>query len=187
MEAPRPGPTTLTCAAHPNVVTGLRCGKCDRPICPRCLVQTPVGARCRDCAQLRRLPVFEVSAMQYGKAAGAAVAVALVAGLVWGALPFGGFFSLLLAGGAGYVIGEVASLAANRRRSRGLQGIAVGAVVLALIASRAAYPLYAAAAAGIPMSVVLSAAGGLTIATLSNPMAWLAILIGGVVAASRIG
>ena len=39
------------CARHPSVETTLRCGRCETPICPRCLVHTPVGARCPDCGQ----------------------------------------------------------------------------------------------------------------------------------------
>ena len=50
-------PEALHCAAHPQVETYLRCGRCETPICPRCLIQTPVGSRCRDCAQIRKLPI----------------------------------------------------------------------------------------------------------------------------------
>ncbi len=35
----------MKCATHPEVDTNLRCGKCGKPICLRCLVQTPVGDR----------------------------------------------------------------------------------------------------------------------------------------------
>ncbi|HEX2914551.1 MAG TPA: B-box zinc finger protein [Chloroflexia bacterium] len=38
------------CARHPEVETGLRCGRCDTPICPRCMVHADVGIRCPDCA-----------------------------------------------------------------------------------------------------------------------------------------
>ena len=51
----------MKCAAHPDTETGLSCGRCDTPICPRCLVETPVGARCRKCANVRRLPTYSVS------------------------------------------------------------------------------------------------------------------------------
>ena len=35
----------MACATHPEVETGLSCGRCETLICPRCLVQTPVGTR----------------------------------------------------------------------------------------------------------------------------------------------
>ena len=42
---------TLTCYRHPDREVAVRCGRCDRPICLRCTVEGPVGARCRDCAR----------------------------------------------------------------------------------------------------------------------------------------
>lgn len=120
----------MKCAAHPDVETNLRCGKCGRPICPRCMVQTPVGARCPDCARLRRLPTYEVSARHYLIAAGVGLGVAAAVGVCWAFIPLGGLFSLLIGLAAGLVIGEVISLSVNRKRGRGLQAIG-GASVLA--------------------------------------------------------
>jgi hypothetical protein len=41
------------CAKHKSVVTRLRCGRCEAPICPKCIVYTPAGTRCRDCSRNR--------------------------------------------------------------------------------------------------------------------------------------
>lgn len=41
---------TIFCARHPQTETGLRCGRCDTPICPRCMVHSSVGIRCPECA-----------------------------------------------------------------------------------------------------------------------------------------
>ena len=127
----------MRCAAHPNVETNLRCGKCGKPICPKCMVQTPVGARCRDCAKLYKLPTFRVTIRHYLRAAGAALGMAIVGGIIWGLLqgllPFF-FLSLLLAAGVGYAIGEVVSLSVNRKRSRWLATIAgIGVAISYLI------------------------------------------------------
>lgn len=43
-------PVVTYCARHPQVETMLRCGRCDTPICPRCMVHSGVGIRCPDCA-----------------------------------------------------------------------------------------------------------------------------------------
>jgi len=121
----------MKCAYHPDVETNLRCGKCDKPICPKCMVQTPVGARCRDCAGLDKLPTFRVSTRYYLLAAGVALGMALVCGGAWGAIEWlVPIFSLnlLLAPAAGYAIGEVTSISVNRKRGTGLAvlgGIAV--------------------------------------------------------------
>ena len=117
----------MKCTAHPNVETNLACGKCGTPICPKCLVHTPVCARCRECANLKRLPVFEISPQQYVKAVGLGLALAVAVGIAWGWLqeliPFFGFFGIIVAGGVGYLIGEAISRSINRKRGTLLQVI----------------------------------------------------------------
>jgi hypothetical protein len=116
-------PVPLRCATHPDVETNLRCGKCGKLICPKCLVQTPVGSRCRDCAKLYKLPTYRVSTPYYLRAAGTALGLAVVLGLAWGFissyLPFI-YLNLLISAGIGYAIGEVTGLAVNRKRGVGL-------------------------------------------------------------------
>lgn len=109
----------MKCAAHPGVETSLRCSKCDRPICPRCLVATPVGARCPQCARLSRLPTYQVPTRFILRAVAASLGTAAVCGILWGVL--GSmvnfvYLNLLLGAGAGYAIGEATSLSANRKR-----------------------------------------------------------------------
>lgn len=126
----------MKCATHPDVETNLRCGKCGKPICPRCLVQTPVGARCPDCAKLYKLPTYRVSTKYYLRAAGTALGMAVVCGVMWGVvgglLPFF-YFNLLLGPAVGYAIGEVVSLSVNRKRGRGLATIAGIAVAVSYL------------------------------------------------------
>ena len=112
----------MRCATHPEVETNLSCGRCGRPICPKCMVQTLVGPRCPDCANLKRLPTYEVSLRQYLIAVGVGMGVAVAAGfvwaLIWNAIHFL-LLSLLIAAGIGYAIVEAISLATNRQaRSR---------------------------------------------------------------------
>jgi len=112
----------MRCATHPEVETNLSCGRCERPVCPKCMVQTLVGPRCPDCANLKRLPTYEVSLRQYLIAVGVGMGVAVAAGfvwyLIWRAVPFL-LLSLLIAAGIGYAIVEAISLATNRQaRSR---------------------------------------------------------------------
>jgi len=129
-------PETPRCATHPDVETNLRCGKCGKLICPRCMVQTPVGARCRECARLYKLPTYRVSSVHYLRAAGTALGMAIVVGLVWGVigsfLPFF-FLNLFLAAGVGYTIGEVVSRSVNKKRSPWLAVVGSLAVVIAYL------------------------------------------------------
>ena len=114
----------MQCATHPKVETNLACGKCGKPICPKCLVQTPVGMRCQECARLRSLPTYQVSASYYLRALGVGIGIAAACGVVWWAiyliLPFFFFFRFFIAAGAGYAIGEVISRSVNRKRGTGL-------------------------------------------------------------------
>ena len=109
----------MKCATHPEVETNLRCGKCDKPICPRCMVQTPVGARCRECARLYKLPTYRMSSQYYFRAVGTGLGMAAVTGALWGLvasyIPFF-YLNLLLGGAVGYACAEVISRAVNRKR-----------------------------------------------------------------------
>jgi len=125
----------MQCATHPNVETELACGKCGKPICPRCLVYAPVGTRCRECANLRKLPQYNISAGYLLRAVGAALVSGAVLGAVWGFLLgfSGGLFGLMAGLGVGYCVGEAVSVATNRKVGTPLQAIAVAGVILAFV------------------------------------------------------
>ena len=143
----------MYCARHSKIETNLKCGKCDKPICPKCTVQTPVGMRCEDCARRTRLPVFQVSSIDYLKATGIALGLAIGIGVLWVIIgPYLQGFSYLIAAFAGYAIGELVSLGVNRKRSKGLQIISGAGVVICFgvaIAFNAYFGLYALFALGI--------------------------------------
>ena len=123
----------VPCSYHPGVMTGLRCSRCGKPICPRCGIRTPVGLRCPDCAGVRGLPTYRTSSDTLLKAAGVGLAVALVVGGIWGYLPEWQFYlSLAL----GFGVAEAMAWAANYKRGRDLQVIGVAFVLLGLIVAR---------------------------------------------------
>jgi hypothetical protein len=109
----------MKCAAHPDVETNLRCGKCDKPICPRCMVQTPVGARCRECARLYKLPTYRMSPQYYLRAIATGLGMAAITGALWGLvssyIPFV-YLNIVFGAAAGYATAEVIGLAVNRKR-----------------------------------------------------------------------
>jgi hypothetical protein len=134
-----PDEPVVYCQRHAGVETVLRCGRCEAPICPRCMVHTPGGIRCPDCARLRRPVMYELSATDYLRAAGAAAAAALPIGFI-GAIvlpptPRAGIFLHAIAHfagvGAGALIAEAMSRATRNKRGMAMQLIAVAAVVLA--------------------------------------------------------
>ena len=154
----------VRCARHPRVETTLTCAKCGTPICPRCMVQAPVGVRCPDCGKAEPLPVFRVTPLYYLRAAGAGLGMAVVAGLLWGVVhrfvPFL-YLNFILAPAVGWGIGEVVSLSVGRRLSRWLAAIAGVAVVLAYLVSLSSlfnsrFGLLDLVAVGIGVAVAVS-------------------------------
>ncbi|MGP3967820.1 rhomboid family intramembrane serine protease [Streptomyces sp. 6N223] len=45
----QPQPGVASCYRHPDQETGIRCARCDRPICPACMIAAPVGYQCPEC------------------------------------------------------------------------------------------------------------------------------------------
>ena len=128
----------MRCATHPQVETTLSCSKCGKPICPKCMVQTPVGARCPQCARLYKLPTFRVSTRHLLIATGTGLVISVACGFLWGLIAsLLNFFylNLLLAAGFGFAIGEVISLSVNRKRGLMLAVIAGFAVVISYLVS----------------------------------------------------
>ncbi len=125
----------MRCATHPEIETSLSCGRCGKPICPKCLVQTPVGARCRECARLYKLPTYRVSKVHYLRALGVAIGGGILGGLLWwlldAFLPV--YLGLILAPAIGYALAEIIGLSVNRKRGKGLAVIAAVGVVISFL------------------------------------------------------
>jgi hypothetical protein len=138
----------MRCATHPEVETGLTCATCGRPICPDCLVQTPVGMKCRDCGLAPPPPLYQVSP-------GALVVGVLVSALLGGLAGVGawlvgrgaGLLLLVVGPLVGGVVGDVAWRTARRR----------GPVMAAAVAGACAAGIVVVA----PQAAALAASGGL--------------------------
>lgn len=124
-------PSPTYCASHPQVETYLRCSRCETPICPRCLVHTSVGARCRQCGRVSRLPSLDARPRDLALGLGAGLGVGLVGGMLI-SLPWLGFLYLLLVLCVGYLVGRAVSAAAPRRRAVSLAAIASGSALFGL-------------------------------------------------------
>jgi hypothetical protein len=123
----------MQCATHPTVETELACSRCGKAICPRCMVHTPVGARCRECAQVRRIPTYNLGGGTFARAAAAAVFGGVALGIAWWLFnPLSYFFFGVIVGLAvGYGSGELVSIATNRKVGPPLQVIAAGGALIA--------------------------------------------------------
>lgn len=166
----------MQCATHHSVETELACGKCGKAICPRCLYHTPVGARCRECANIRRLPTYNISAAFMLRGLGAALGVGVVLGAFWGAfLPFGPsfLFGLLVGLGLGYAVGESVAVVTNRKAGPPLQAVAVLGVVVAFLVRTA---ILASALRNVDITDILT----------NDTFGWITVALGAFVAIGRL-
>lgn len=133
-------PSVFKCNSSWHADSALECGRCSATICPDCLVQTPGGTRCKPCANLKRPPMYELSAGHYALAVGMVLILAMPLGVV-GALfiPPGrlGFFGILIGFFIGSGIGSLFAKAITRvtrgKRGTGMQLIAVAGIVVLLL------------------------------------------------------
>jgi hypothetical protein len=108
------------CAFHPDVETSVRCVECDRPICPKDFVPTPVGYKCPDCA--RPLPSARRTVQPRQLA---------MAALAAGAVGIGGAFAIAATGLRFWLVSAVLGMAtgeAARRASGGHRTTAIAVV-----------------------------------------------------------
>jgi hypothetical protein len=96
--------TETFCINHPRTATRVRCSNCESPICPKCMVETPVGHKCLSCGRVD----FKASAgsrRRYAAGAAGLVTAALLQAVLV-RLPLG-VLALLTPLIVGYVTGSV--------------------------------------------------------------------------------
>lgn len=121
--------TAAYCARHPKRETALRCASCGTPICPDCMIVTPVGMKCRGCGHNTNSALTNVAPHRFALAFG----VSIIAGL--GALLLSGigFFAILLATMYGYFAGGIILKASGMKRGRRLEIVAGVGVILGAV------------------------------------------------------
>ena len=97
------GSGARACTRHPERETLVSCGRCLRPFCTQCLIHTPAGQRCFECAGVRRDFAQRAATRRFLSAFGAML---LGSGL---STLLGGFFMLFIALAAGGAAGQVLS------------------------------------------------------------------------------
>ena len=117
-------PILTYCANHPTVETRLRCSRCNKLICPKCAIKSPVGYRCPECVKNQQ-KVFDTATF-WDYPAGVIIAgiLSVVASFLISLIGMIGFFGWFLviaaAPTAGVAIAEGTRLAIRRHRSRNL-------------------------------------------------------------------
>jgi len=108
------------------------CSNCERPICTDCMVYTPVGIKCPDCARLPRSAIVRLKPNRAARAVAAAIGVGAAMGVGIVLLQgIGLFFALILGWLIGIAMGEVVLAASGRYRGPTTGWIAVGGCIWA--------------------------------------------------------
>jgi uncharacterized protein (DUF427 family) len=113
------------CAWHPSVETNVSCPDCGRYMCPKDMVDSPVGYKCKECGRAR-IKRGGVKPAQLVRAAIYGLLVALLAA------PFARFVPFFLVGAIVYggVVGEAARRGGGGHRSWEFAAIAAACALL---------------------------------------------------------
>jgi hypothetical protein len=117
----------LVCVNHPNRPTGLRCSRCNDPICPSCAVLTETGYRCRKCLRAQQKIFTTAKWFDFPLAFVVAGVIAFIGGFF---ASFIGFFAIFIGPIAGVVASEAVRFVTGRRRSKRLFQVAVLGIVV---------------------------------------------------------
>lgn len=130
-------PQTQTfCVNHPQTETYLRCNKCSKPVCLKCVQRTPVGYRCNECLGMQRAGYYNATTLDYILTVIIALVLGGISAIVMSLVNLG-FFSIIIAifvgPVAGGIISEAIRRAVSKRRGRYLALTAVIALILGAI------------------------------------------------------
>ncbi|MDO8587530.1 MAG: B-box zinc finger protein [Armatimonadota bacterium] len=124
--------TPTYCARHPKEETAVRCASCETPICPKCMVSTPVGMKCRDCASNRQSVLYQVRPERFALAG----IVSLIAGAGAAFLGAIGFFVIFVGTAYGYFAGSLILKASGMKRGTKLEVLAGAGMVIGALAMK---------------------------------------------------
>lgn len=133
------------CLRHPNTESNLRCGRCGDLICPRCLVNSPVGARCPNCARIGRAKALDTSATEMGRAIIVGVIAAIIGAaalnvILW-LLPLPLLAAPLIVG-IGFLVGEGVRIGSGNKLDRRLKYVAFGLTFFGWLAASLMAPFF---------------------------------------------
>jgi hypothetical protein len=117
------------CAWHPGTETNVSCPSCGRYMCPKDMVDTPVGYKCRECGRAR-VTRGGVKPAQLLRAAGLGLAAAVVLAPFVHLVPFFVIRAALYGG----LIGEATRRGAGGHRTTEFAAIAAACAVAGVLA-----------------------------------------------------
>ena len=120
----------MRCERHPESEHVFSCVECGSYICARCMVDTPVGYKCRECG--RSGAASPVKRDQWAKASTVAVLASALAAFLYAEIAFRtGYSGPILALVLGVAVGEATRRASGGHRDTGIAALAAGSAALA--------------------------------------------------------
>jgi hypothetical protein len=126
VEATEVDDDALHCYRHPDRETRLRCRTCDRPICSKCAIQTPVGFRCPEDGKPKNDPFTTFKPQQLVLAVLVAIGGGTIAGIIANQV---GFFSIVISFFAGAFIVEAEDRVVGLKRGPRIIGIVMAGIL----------------------------------------------------------
>ena len=123
-------PEALYCVNHPHAETLIRCNRCLDPICPKCQVRTPVGIKCKTCANIGRPTIYMARPQHWLLGIVVGLPLSILAGALVTRLGF--LLVFFLSAPVGGIIGQAMGRVA-RKRGRSMQLLAAGCVVAGVL------------------------------------------------------
>ena len=116
----------MQCYKHAKVETFLSCGRCEKPICPDCVVQGPAGIRCRECASVNANRLYKVPPIRLVWSGLVAVVAGSVGLVAVNNVPV---FGVALAYFYGRLLADTVMRASGMRAGWMIKAFAVGGIV----------------------------------------------------------
>jgi hypothetical protein len=113
------------CAVHTDKEATLRCIRCDRYMCSQCIVQSPVGYICRECARRHDDKFYNAASSDPAVIFLVCAALTGIGAGIISATGFPIFFLLIFGLPVGGFIGTMALRATQKRRGRNSQWVGV--------------------------------------------------------------
>ena len=124
----------MYCVNHPSVETLVTCSACGDPICPDCMVQTPVAAKCSRCAKVPKSALVRLKPDRLALTIISGLVAAVIGGYLFGVIVSAiSFFAVIIAFGLGAGVGEAVSRASGRFRGTQVAAWAAACAALGIV------------------------------------------------------
>lgn len=131
------------CVNHPQTETLLRCNKCGKPVCIKCVERTPVGYRCKECLNIQQAGYYTATLLDYALAALIGAITSAIAGAI--AAWLGGLWliTIFYAPAAATGIAELIRRAIGKRRGKYIALVACAVFIVGGFVGAGALSLFA--------------------------------------------